>query len=90
MAEAGQQDANTGYAWEMLGAMAELGYGPLHSGAAVAVAGEVEFESIMLVYYPGVRFFSMLLQSEFFQNIIGDKQLGDYQATVTVPVLDKL
>ncbi|GEM_PF-6103864 len=62
----------------------------ISKASGVAVAGEVEFESIMLVYYPGVRFFSMLLQSEFFQNIIGDRQLGDYQATVTVPVLDKL
>ena len=31
-----------------------------------------------------------MIRSEFFQGIIGDKQLGDNQSTITVPVLDRL
>jgi hypothetical protein len=30
------------------------------------------------------------LRSDFFQGIIGGKQLGDTQATITVPILDIL
>ena len=52
--------------------------------------GEAEFENVVLVYYPGVRFFADMVQSEFFQGIVGDKQLGDTQSTITVPVLDRL
>lgn len=88
--DAEQQTSNSGYGRRMLGAMAEGGYGPLHFGSAVEVDGGGEFEDIVLVYYPGPRFFAEMATSTFFQGIIGGKQLGDNQSTITVPVLSRL
>ena len=85
-----QQERDAAYVGRMMAAMAEGGYGPIHMGRAVRVAGEAEFDNVAIVFYPGVRFFSEMIQSDFFQGIIGDKQLGDTQSTVTVPVLDRL
>jgi hypothetical protein len=45
---------------------------------------------VAIVYCPGVQFFADMLRSEFFQGIIGGKQLGDTQAVITVPILDLL
>ena len=85
-----QQKNDAAYAGRMLGSMAEGGYGPIHMGRAVRVVGQAEFETVAVVYYPGVRFFAEMIQSDFFQGIIAGKQLGDNQSTVTVPVLDRL
>ena len=85
-----QQAANRRYAGSMLGAMAEGVYGPLHMGRAVQVERDYEFDSVAIVYYPGVEFFADLMRSDFFQQIYGDKQLGDTQAVITVPILDLL
>jgi len=85
-----QQAQDAAYVGTMLGSMAEGGYGPIHMGRAVRVSGEAEFENVAIVYYPGVRFFSEMIQSDFFQRIIGRKQLEEYQSTITVPVLDQL
>ena len=85
-----EQAANRSYGLAMLGAMAEGGYGPLHIGRAVTVEGDALFDSVAIVYYPGVEFFAEMVQSDFFQGIAGDKQLGDTQAVITVPVLDRL
>jgi len=85
-----QQAADRRYGASMLGAMAEGGYGPMHVGRAVRVERDYDFDRVMIVYYPGVDFFADLAQSEFFQSIVGDKQLGDTQAVITVPILDRL
>ena len=85
-----QQEKDAAYANRMLASMAEGGYGPIHRGRAVRVQGEAEFTNVVIVYYPGVRFFADMIQSDFFQGIVGDKQLGDNQSTITVPVLDRL
>ncbi|MEM9621728.1 MAG: hypothetical protein AAF993_08775 [Pseudomonadota bacterium] len=85
-----QQANDEAYAGRMLNSMAEGGYGPIHIGQAVRVMGEAEFETVAIVYYPGVRFFGDMIQSDFFQSIIGGKQLGDNQSTITVPVLNLL
>ena len=85
-----QQSANRQYGASMLGAMAEGGYGPLHMGAAVRVERDYDFDSVAIVYYPGVDFFADMATSDFFQGIVGDKQLADTQAVLTVPVLDRL
>ena len=80
-------------ALEQLGELLDAG-DELSVVAATAIAAELRFvnrlEDVAIVYYPGVRFFSSMIQSEFFQGIIGDKQLGDTQSTITVPVLDRL
>lgn len=85
-----QQASDRGYVGRMMSAMAEGGYGPMHLGPAVRVERDYDFDSVAIVYYPGVQFFADMLRSEFFQGIIGGKQLGDTQATITVPILDRL
>ncbi len=85
-----QQAADRRYGASMFGAMAEGGYGPMHVGRAVRIERDYDFGAVVLVYYPGVDFFAEMVQSEFFQGIVGDKQLGDTQASITVPILDRL
>ena len=82
--------ANEDYGRAMLGVMARGGHGPMHMGAAVTLEGDAAFDGVILVYYPGVRYFHDLTGSTFFGGIVGDKQLGDTQATVTVPILHLL
>ena len=81
-----QRRADRRYTMAMFGAMAEGGYGPLHIGQAVQVERDYEFDAVVLVYYPGVAFFVDLVHSDYFQGIYGDKQLGDSQAVITVPI----
>ena len=85
-----QQASDRAYVGRMMSAMAEGGYGPMHIGRAVRVEGNHDFDAVAIVYYPGVQFFADMLRSDFFQGIIGGKQLGDTQATITVPILDRL
>jgi len=85
-----QQAENRSYAFKMITRMARLSHGPMHIGPAIVLEGDAEFEMVAVVYYPGVTYFASLVQSRFFQAIIGNKQLGDYQAVLTVPILDML
>ena len=85
-----QRDANSGYGSEMLGLMAEMGNGPTHVGRAVTLEGEADFDNVVIVYYPGVEYFAEMLQSEFFTEIVGGKQLGDTLSSPTVPLLPHL
>ena len=85
-----ERAADQEYGRRLLGSMAEGGYGPVHLGAAEAVEGSHDFDDIVLVYYPSGSFFADMITSEFFQGIVGGKQLGDTQSTVTVPMLDRL
>ena len=79
--------ADAQYTAAMMALMARGGHGPMHMGPAVTLEGDASFDMVGLVYYPGVRYFHDLTGSTFFRNIIGDKRLGDTQATVTVPIL---
>ncbi|MEM8488164.1 MAG: hypothetical protein AAF564_21620 [Bacteroidota bacterium] len=83
-----QQSQDAQYANEMNGLMAELSYGPIHIGNAEPLSNEHTFDKVILVYYPGAGYFADMFTSTFFQSIIGDKQLGDFQATITVPILE--
>ena len=85
-----QRDANSGYGFEMLGLMAEMGIGPSHIGKAVTLEGDANFDGVAIVYYPGVEFFAEMVQSEFFTSIAGGKQLGDTLAAPSVPLLPHL
>ena len=82
--------ADARYSGIMMAAMARGGHGPLHMGPAVTLEGDAHFDMVALVYYPGVQYFHDLTGSTFFRNIVGDKRLGDTQATVTVPILHLL
>ena len=83
---AAEQAANADYASAMLGLMADLRYGPMHLGSTVSLEHDHQFDQAMLVYYPGSQFFHDLSSSTWFQGIIGDKQLADTQACITVPI----
>lgn len=85
-----QRDADREYVDAMFGAMAERGNGPMHIGRAVPLERGTRFESVAIVYYPGVDYFASMVTSRFYQGILGDKQLGDNQSTITVPILDRL
>ena len=87
---ADERKANAGYGSEMLALMAEMGNGPIHMGSAVTLEGDADFDNVIIVYYPGVEYFSELVQSKFFTGIVGGKQLGDTQSTITVPLLPHL
>ncbi len=85
-----QSAADRGYVDRMLSLMAEGGHGPMHVGRAVTLEGAAEFEQVAIVYYPGVDYFTSMAESRFYQSIAGDKQLGDTQASITVPILGSL
>lgn len=85
-----QQAADRAYGLRMLGLMAEGGHGPMHMGRAVTLEGEATFDRVALVYYPGVDYFAEMARSRFYQGIVGGKQPGDTQASVTVPILHRL
>ena len=85
-----QRASDGAYGNRMMDGMAEGGYGPMHMGPAVRVEADHDFDTVVLVYYPGVQFFADLLRSTFFQGIIGGKSLGDTQTNITVPILDRL
>lgn len=87
---ADEQAADRGYVSEMFGLMAEGVHGPMHVGRAVRLEGEAEFDRVALVYYPGVDYFADMARSHFYRGIVGGKQLGDAQASITVPILDRL
>ncbi len=83
---AAQEAANQSYGLKMIKRMAAGGHGPMHVGKAVTLEGDADFDQAIIVYYPGPGYFAKLLQSRFFQGIIGDKQLSDTQAVPTVPI----
>jgi hypothetical protein len=87
---ASEQQANRGYGRKMMGLFAAKGHGPSHMGRSVTLEGDAKFETVALVYYPGIDYFFSLMQSKFYNGIAGGKQLGDTLAIPTVPVLDRL
>ena len=87
---ASQKKADAGYNHEMVSLMAEVGHGPVHIGDAVSLEGDADFDRVVLVYYPGVKYFTDMVQSKFYTGIFGEKQLGDTLSTPTVPILQHL
>jgi hypothetical protein len=85
-----QVEADRGYVERMFGLMAEVGNGPMHMGRAVTLEHDTDFHQVAIVYYPGVEYFRSMAESRFFQGIIAGKQLGDTQASITVPILGGL
>jgi len=82
--------ADRRYTAQMFGMMAEGLHGPMHVGVAVLLATGDKVDRVALVYYPGVQYFADMMRSRFYRDIVGDKQLADTQASITVPVLDRL
>jgi len=87
---ASEQKANRAYDRKMVGLFSAHGHGPSHMGKSVTLEGDAKFESVGIVYYPGLDYFISLMQSKFYNGIVDGKQLGDTQAIPTVPILDRL
>jgi hypothetical protein len=85
-----QQEADRGYVRQMFGLMAEGAHGPMHVGRAVRLESGADFDGVAIVYYPGVDYFADMARSRCYQGILGGKQLGDTQVSITVPILDRL
>jgi uncharacterized protein (DUF1330 family) len=85
-----QVEADRGYVDRMFDLMAEVGNGPMHMGRAVTLERGTHYEAVAIVYYPGVEYFRSMAESRFYQSILGNKQLGDNQSSITVPILDRL
>lgn len=85
-----QQAADRAYGLKMAAGMAEGRYGPMHMGAALRVEGDADFDHVALVYYPGIDFMRSMIESTFFNRIVGGKQPGDTMALITVPILNRL
>lgn len=85
-----QQAAEEAYNTEMHSRMAAHGYGPLHSGRAIAVGGNSRFDSVYVFHFPSPAYFSDLLSSQFFQGIVTNKPLGDTMSVPTVPITDQI
>lgn len=88
--EGEQVQANASYGNEMMALFAEGGHGPLHVGQAVKLEGDAEFDVVVLVYYPGVKYFGDMVGGTFYTGIRSNKQLGDTLSSVTVPILQLL
>lgn len=87
---AAQDRSDARYVGAMQDLMAERGYGPMHLAKAEALPGNFNFDNVAIVYYPGTNYFADMFGSAFYQGILPDKQLGDNQSTITVPILDLL
>jgi hypothetical protein len=57
---------------------------------AVSVEGDAEFDSVAIVYYPGIDFMTDMIASAFFGGISVGKQLGDTISAPTIPVLSRI
>jgi uncharacterized protein (DUF1330 family) len=88
--DSAQRAANASYGSEMMSLMAEAGGGPMHMGRAVTLEGDAQFDQVVIVYYPGVVYFSEMLQSSFFNRIVKRKQLEDSLSAPSVPLLPGL
>ncbi len=85
-----QQRADNAYANAMLTLMAQGGFGPMHVARPETPPGSHDFDNMALVYYPGPEFFADMIGSTFYRSIFSDKQLGDNQSTITVPIMNRL
>ena len=85
-----QRRADSKYGTRMMSMLAEVGYGPVHMGRPVSLEDNVDFDTVVVVAYPGIRYFMEMVQSRFYTSIFGGKQLNDDLSSPTVPILQHL
>ena len=56
----------------------------------VSLEDDVDFDTVVVVAYPGIRYFTGMVQSRFYTGIFGGKQLNDDLFSPTVPILQHL
>ena len=88
--DAKQRRADAKYGTRMMSMLAEVGYGPVHMGRPVSLEDDVDFDTVVIVAYPGIRYFIEIVQSRFYTGIFGGKQLNDDLSSPTVPILQHL
>jgi len=85
-----ERRADAKYGTRMMSMLAEVGYGPVHMGRPVSLEDDVDFDQVVIVAYPGIRYFVEMVQSRFYTGIFGGKQLADDLSSPTVPILQHL
>jgi len=90
LGDARQKSANAKYGNSMMSMLSEVGHGPVHMGRAVSLEDDVDFDQVVIVSYPGIKYFAEMVQSKFYTGIFGGKQLGDDLSSPTVPILQHL
>ncbi len=85
-----ERESMSEYGDAMFDLMAESGNGPVHVGQGVTVEGDASFDTVAIVYYPGVDYLAEMVQSKYFIGIFGGKRLGDAMGMLTVPLLPHL
>jgi hypothetical protein len=90
LGDARQRSANSKYGDSMMSMLSEVGHGPVHMGRAVSLEDDVDFDQVAIVSYPGIKYFTEMVQSKFYTSIFGGKQLGDDLSSPTVPILQHL
>ena len=85
-----QRAAYAAYGRQMSVRMAALGHGPLHIGRSVALEGRARFDQVVVIQYPGAGYYADLLSNQFYQSIVGKRQLSDSLSVVTIPITDRL
>ena len=90
LGDARQKSANSKYGNSMMSMLSEVGHGPVHMGRAVSLEDDVDFDQVVIVSYPGIKYFAEMVQSKFYTGIFGGKQLGDDLSSPTVPILQHL
>ena len=90
LGDARQKSANSKYGNSMMSMLSEVGHGPVHMGRAVSLEDDVDFDQVVIVSYPGIKYFTEMVQSKFYTGIFGGKQLGDDLSSPTVPILQHL
>ncbi len=90
LGDASQKSANSKYGNSMMSMLSEVGHGPVHMGQAVSLEDDVNFDQVVIVYYPGIKYFAEMVRSKFYTSIFGGKQLGDDLSSPTVPILQHL
>ena len=88
--DAKQKRANSKYGNSMMSMLSEVGHGPIHMGRAVSLEDDVNFDQVVIVSYPGIKYFTEMVQSKFYTGIFGGKQLGDDLSSPTVPILQHI
>ena len=58
---AAERASDRSYGLKMAGLFAEAACGPMHAGRAVTIEGDARFDSVVLVYYPGIDFIQEML-----------------------------
>jgi hypothetical protein len=90
LGDARQKIANSKYGNSMMSMLSEVGHGPVHMGQAVSLEDDVDFDQVVIVSYPGIKYFAEMVLSKFYTGIFGGKQLGDDLSSPTVPILQHL